>query len=673
MTLTIGREEVECESFRVRGSYNSTIARLFALPVAVQSTEPLTLEVTIKGNKFKPVKKVRRVYWQKKYVGYFVIGNVSQEWDGDRYRTRLELKECERSDVPQDEIPVYKWRHDLIALSQNLEQTDGAIIAAGRKINPIAESWKVGNTEIASASDDNISPAVLPVSLGGTGASDPVIALINLGAISSASKGLPFGVAPLGADGKVSAIFLPSGSGGGGGNVTFPITVAQGGTNALDAATARTNLGVPSLTQLANYLLIADLPAYPTLASLGGASISQLNNYLLIANLPAYPTLASLGAVSTSTYTDGLALKLDASARSAANGVAPLNVNSLVPTANLPAYPTLASLGAVSTSTYTAGLALKLDASARSTANGVAPLDVNSFVPIANLPLNNFFPFTAGASFRAGSSPANTPSITQAGVDANGLPRYWLVNSVAPVNSRIKSITVANNGNVQIRHHNDDLSDGNVLEHTASGNVLTNGTMRPGSGATAFTGATFVPGALYFRSDLTIPNVLVGSTASTVVNSTGDLTYSDGERWRRISNNVDATVSAKVILSGTLPGSIAANTYTTFGTLNNAGLNFIESVWIVSVYFQVSDASNQNFGNWQHHGAGILANILWKFAGSQSPTTFKIEDYAGNDYNCSVRLNTAVGNRVVQLAFDKALTFAGGANSYYRITFIRLL
>ena len=518
MALTIGREEVECESFRVRGSYNSTIARLFALPVAVQSTESLTLEVTIKGNKFKPVKKVRRVYWQKKYVGHFVIGNVSQEWDGDRYRTRLELKQCERSDVPQDEIPVYKWRHDLIALSQNLEQTDGAIIAAGRQINPIAESWKVGNTEIASASDDNVSPAVLPVSLGGTGASDPVIALINLGAISSASKGLPFGVAPLGADGKVSAIFLPSGIGGGGSSVTFPITVAQGGTNALDAATARTNLGVPSLTQLDDYLLTANLPAYPTLASLGGASVAQLDNYLLTANLPAYPTLASLGAVSTSTYTAGLALKLDASARSQANGVAPLDGGSLVPTANLPAYPTLASLGAVATSTYTAGLALKLDASERSAASGVAPLDADSLVPIANLPLDTFQTFTAGVSFKGGGSPGLATN-TQAGIDAGGIPRYWIVNASAPVNSRVKSITVANNGNVQIRHHNDNLSDGNVLEHTASGNVLTNGTLRCGGGSNHFTGAQYVPGALFFRNDI---NMLI---------------YSDGTNWRRIDNN----------------------------------------------------------------------------------------------------------------------------------------
>jgi hypothetical protein len=293
---------------------------------------------------------------------------------------------------------------------------------------------------------------------------------------------------------------------------------------------------------LISALSLAELPPYPTLASLDAVAtatylaglalkldasarsaangVAPLDGGSLvpIANLPAYPTLASLGAVATVTYTAGLALKLDASARSAASGVAPLDGGSLVPIAYLPAYPTLASLGAVSTSTYTAGLALKLDASARSAANGVAPLDGGSLVPIENLPLNTFQTFTGGVSFKGGGSPGLATN-TQAGIDGSGFPRYWLVNALAPVNSRIKSITVANNGNIQIRHHNDDLTDGNVLEHTASGNVLTNGTVRPGGGTANFTGASFVPGALYFRSDL------------------GMLTYSDGTVWRRMDTN----------------------------------------------------------------------------------------------------------------------------------------
>lgn len=485
MVLTIGKSEVECESFRVRGAYSSTIARLFALPVAVESKEPLTLEVTIKGNKFKPYRAGRRVYWNRKHVGFFVLSNVAQEWDGNRYKTRLELKQCERSDVPDEPVPVYKWRHDLRALADNLPQTEGAKIEAGRIVNPFADSWKLGTATVADAGDAaNSSPAVLPISQGGTGAFDPAIAIINLGGISSASKGIPFGVAPLGADGKISPIYLPPGSGGGGSSVVFPITIAQGGTGALDAATARTNLGA-----------------------------------ITLADLPPYPTLASLGAVANSVFIDAVNALIPAMAIGAANGVAPLGSDSLIPSSFLPPYPTLASLEAVANSTYIAGLALKLDASQRNAPSGVAGLDGDGLVAIGQIPLNNLFAFTAGARFSGGSIPPVTTSITQAGVDANGNPRYWLVNAAASAGNRLKSITIANNGNIQFRHHADDGTEGNVLEHTASGNVLTNGTLRCGSGATHFTGATFVPGALYFRSDI---NMLI---------------YSDGTSWRRIDTN----------------------------------------------------------------------------------------------------------------------------------------
>jgi hypothetical protein len=295
---------------------------------------------------------------------------------------------------------------------------------------------------------------------------------------------------------------------------------------------------------------------------LSPVAVRLLIGALSVAELPPYPTIASLGAVATVTYTAGLALKLDASARSAASGVAPLDGGSLVPIANLPAYPTLASLGAVSTSTYTAGLALKLDASARSAANGVAPLDGGSLVPIENLPLNTFQTFTGGVSFKGGGSPGLATN-TQAGIDGSGFPRYWLVNALAPVNSRIKSITVVNNGNVQIRHHNDDLSEGNVLEHTASGNVLTNGTVRPGSGATAFSGATFLPGAIYFRTDL--------ATGT----ATGELTYSDGDQWRRVKNSSLASGADPGIVDLTSGQTITGNkiflNHTQFG---NQTVNF---------------------------------------------------------------------------------------------------
>ena len=393
-------------------------------------------------------------------------------------------------------------------------------------------------------------------------------------------------------------------------NYTFPLSLIEGGHGAVTAAGARANLGAVGF---------ADIPASIPPGAIG-VTVAPLGANLLVpsAFLPAYPTLTSLSAVSTSTYTAGLALKLDASARSAVNGIAPLGADGLVPFAFLPAYPTLTSLSAVSTSTYTAGLALKLDTSARNSANGVAGLDPNSLIPVGQIPLSLQFQllartasvavdfntvsanhggvryfdnnvvnpnapaigtngtllqfeslfgvssnlwkaqtfiahngrrsdrsqnngvwggwseraylsgvqpfstmqeFSTGARFRAGGIPAVTTTMTQAGVDASGNPRYWLVNATAATGNRLKSITISTNGNIQFRHHADDGTDGNVLEHTASGNVLTNGTVRCGGGTTHFTGASFVPGALYFRSDL------------------GMLLFSDGTNWRRMDNN----------------------------------------------------------------------------------------------------------------------------------------
>jgi hypothetical protein len=141
--LTINKQNLDCQTFRVKGGYGSTIARLFSLPLAVENKEPLSLDITLKGDDFKPVFFQAKVFWNRKFIGYFVIASISQEWDGDRYKTRLELKQCDRPEKPQPEdIPLYKWRHDLLALSQSLPQTDGAKIEAGREFDPFANSWK---------------------------------------------------------------------------------------------------------------------------------------------------------------------------------------------------------------------------------------------------------------------------------------------------------------------------------------------------------------------------------------------------------------------------------------------------------------------------------------------------------------------------------------------------
>lgn len=402
---------------------------------------------------------------------------------------------------------------------------------------------------------------------------------------------------------------------------TFPLSIAQGGHNATTAEQARANLGAVGF---------GDIPASIPPSAIGVTVAPLVNGLVPAGNLPAFPpfpTLGELGGVSNTTYTAGLALKLDATARSAANGVAPLGADGLVPSGHLPAPPTLASLGGVSNTTYTTGLALKLDVAARNVANGVAGLDANSLVAVSQIPaslqfilqprssaaivdfntqtlnhgsirwidsnaghintppgvtagsliqydplfgvagatglykqqiINNYGnriweryqsngtwsawneraylnrpqsftslqDFAAGASFKAGAIPSLTTTLTQAGVTAEGLPIYWFVNATAAAGNRLKSIVVATNGNIQIRHHSDDGTVGNIVEMTASGNLLTNGTVRPGSGATAFTGAQFVPGAMYFRTDI------AGDGGS------GCLTYSDGvsNGWRRVSN-----------------------------------------------------------------------------------------------------------------------------------------
>ena len=189
---------------------------------------------------------------------------------------------------------------------------------------------------------------------------------------------------------------LPS---GGGGSIVLPLAINQGGTGGIDAASARSNLGVP---------------ASNLIGAINGIAPLDSSSLVPVINLPPYPTLSSLGAIPTSAI---------------GTTVAPL-VSGLVPVTNLPTYPTLASLG---------GIPL----TQKGSASGVAALDANSLLSLSNIPLNTAFPFTAGASFRGGTSPGITPTLVQATVDSTGLPRYWLVNANAPVNSRIKSITVA--------------------------------------------------------------------------------------------------------------------------------------------------------------------------------------------------------------------------------------
>lgn len=142
MSLIIGKQQLECQSFRVKAAYGETIARLNSLPLGLEMVAPKAVEITLKGDDYEPSKSIEKVYWNRKLIGWFVVSSSNQEWDGDRYKLRIELKECTGPDIPLMAIPLYKWRHDLLALSMGRSETEGAKIVAGRVVDPIAPSWK---------------------------------------------------------------------------------------------------------------------------------------------------------------------------------------------------------------------------------------------------------------------------------------------------------------------------------------------------------------------------------------------------------------------------------------------------------------------------------------------------------------------------------------------------
>lgn len=360
------------------------------------------------------------------------------------------------------------------------------------------------------------------------------------------------------------------------------------------------------------------------LAAVGVTVAPLFNGLVPVSHLPAYPTLTSLGAAAIADVNAALALTVPISAIGANSGVAPLDSGGKVPSSFLPSYPTLSSLGGVASSTYTAGLALKadasaltaglalkLDASARNAASGVAGLNASSLIDINQLPLGSLFPFTASASFRGGSTPAIGVSLTQAGVDASGQPRYWLVNAAATAGNRLKSITVASNGNIIFGHHADDGAAGIQVELTASGNLLTAGTVRPGSGATSFTGAQFVPGATFFRTDI------LGDSGS------GCLTFSDGTAngWRRVSNGSLITLSdpgTEKRLTGTTAATQGATVSVAHGLTGDK---------IVGFTVKISQSANAGVDT------GFKQSPGYAFTCYHDPTNFYITNQSGDSAN----------------------------------------
>ena len=373
---------------------------------------------------------------------------------------------------------------------------------------------------------------------------------------------------------------------------------------------------------------VGHLPPYPTLASLNGLSAEVINTALALkvdtstytaaialkADASAVATALALKAdasavatalglkVDTSTYTAGLGTKVDTSTYTAGLGT---KVDTSTYTAGLGTK--------VDTSTYTAAIALKLDASARNAASGVAGLNASSLIDINQLPLGSLFAFTASATFRGGTTPAIGVSLTQAGVDASGQPRYWLVNAAATAGNRLKSLTVASNGNIIFGHHADDGTAGVQVELTASGNLLTAGTVRPGSGNVAFSGAQFLPGAIYFRTDI------LGDGGS------GCLTYSDGvaNGWRRVSNGS--------LVTDTDPGIATTSEKTINFTTANAQGGFIQvahginAAKIVSVTVIVNWTAVSWIGANYTHNAG--RQFQWDLGDS---TTVSVINTSGN-------------------------------------------
>ena len=287
-----------------------------------------------------------------------------------------------------------------------------------------------------------------------------------------------------------------------------------------------TAIGVTIAPLSAGVVPFINLPAYPTLTSLGGVAASAIGvsvaslvgGVVPVSQIPLpvqFQLLARTGAVATDfntmTANHGSVRYFDSTA---VNPNAP-NINT---SGSLLQYDSLfsATPNLWKSQTFIGHNGRRSD---RSQNNGVwSTWNERSYLNGVQ-PFSTIQDFSVGAKFRAGGIPAVTTTMTQAGVDASGNPRYWLVNATASIGNRLKSITIATNGNIQFRHHSDDGTDGNVLEHTASGNVLTNGTVRCGGGTVHFTGANFVPGALYFRSDIAM------------------LLYSDGTNWRRMDTN----------------------------------------------------------------------------------------------------------------------------------------
>lgn len=142
--LQIGSQKLEPLTFAVRYNGNrEKVAGGRSLPISFAGVGTRELEVSLReGNDYQPSEEVSRVWWNEKFIGWFVLESWGQNWDSDRYRVRLSFSEVAPKDGADRLVPLYKWRHDLKALSLGFPETSGAMLEVGREVEKNPPSWK---------------------------------------------------------------------------------------------------------------------------------------------------------------------------------------------------------------------------------------------------------------------------------------------------------------------------------------------------------------------------------------------------------------------------------------------------------------------------------------------------------------------------------------------------